>query len=218
LNADGKRTPTTRLRVLMMSKLKCIAVPVILFQLESRNRATTHFLRAPSSCHREDPNILFFSKNSRKGSTTRNLVVVLTTTTRQRQRLELHSKIESTTNSMTNIFITFPHIHIKMKFLVVASLLVSASAFSVGPSPNTQGASSTVSKLRFVIADEIFCAFSFSHLCCLTFYHYRIRFDRFCLPRKMVKSSLSESVPEDLLWPWHKPSKPEDAFRSNSKK
>jgi hypothetical protein len=43
LNADGKRTPTSRLRFLMMSKLKCIAVPVILFQLESRNRATTHF-------------------------------------------------------------------------------------------------------------------------------------------------------------------------------
>ena len=35
-----------------------------------------------------------------------------------------------------------------MKFLVAASLLVSASAFSVAP--NTQGASSTVSSLRIV--------------------------------------------------------------------
>jgi hypothetical protein len=44
-----------------------------------------------------------------------------------------------------------------MKFLVAASLLVSASAFSVAP--NTQGASSTVSKLRSVLPTKYFVLF-----------------------------------------------------------
>jgi len=36
--------------------------------------------------------------------------------------------------------------------------------------------------------------------------------------KRMEKFSLFELVPEDLPWPWHKPSKPEDASKRISQK
>ncbi len=64
---------------------------------------------------------------------------------RRRRRdnsLTIAFQIFSTTNFQAIQYLLYI-IHITMKFLVAASLLVSASAFSVAP--NSQGASSTVS-------------------------------------------------------------------------
>ena len=115
-----------------------------------------------------------------------------------------------------------------MKFLLAASLLVSASAFSLGPSANTQGASSTVSKRKYDVLPmnmnySITFNFDYSFVLFSHFLKYEnsnsINFVvRLFSLKKMVQSYLFESVPEDLLWPWHKPSKLEDAFKSNSKK